>query len=90
MKKKKTLDQKKLRVDAQANRDRILSVARDVLADDPKSRSTPFRKPLLSGQERSTDFPSREALVLGVYLKEIDALVVTCINKRYYRSAAVV
>jgi AcrR family transcriptional regulator len=66
----------KLRTDAQANRDRILGVARDALAADPAASLNSIAK--AAGVGAGTlyrHFPSREALVLGVYRKEIEALV---------------
>jgi AcrR family transcriptional regulator len=66
----------KLRADAQANRDRILDVARDALAADPSVSLNSIAK--TAGVGAGTlyrHFPSREALVVGVYRKEIDALV---------------
>jgi AcrR family transcriptional regulator len=66
----------KLRADAQANRDRILDVARDALAADPLASLNSIAK--AAGVGAGTlyrHFPTREALVLGVYRKEIDALV---------------
>ncbi len=66
-----------MRVDARANRDRILSVARDALAADPTTSLNAIAK--ISGVGPGTlyrHFPSREALVLGVFRQEVDALVV--------------
>ena len=66
----------KLRADAQANRDRILDVARDALAADPAASLNSIAK--IAGVGAGTlyrHFPSRESLVLGVYRKEIDTLV---------------
>ncbi len=66
----------KLRADARANRDRILDVARDALAADPAASLNSIAKG--AGVGAGTlyrHFPSREALVLGVYRKEIDGLV---------------
>src|ERR1700753_2617350 len=65
-----------LRADARANRDRILDVARDALATDPAASLNSIAK--AAGVGAGTlyrHFPSREALVLGVYRKEIQALV---------------
>ena len=65
-----------LRADARANRDRILNVARDALSADPAASLNFIAK--TAGVGAGTlyrHFPSREALVLGVYRKEIDALV---------------
>ncbi|WP_210254840.1 TetR/AcrR family transcriptional regulator [Methylocapsa sp. S129] len=66
----------KLRVDAQANRDRILDVAREALTADPDASLNSIAK--TAGVGAGTlyrHFPSREALLVGVYRKEIDALV---------------
>jgi len=66
----------KLRADARANRDRILDVARAALAADPEASLNSIAKTAGVGQGTLyRHFPSREALVLGVYRKEIDALV---------------
>ena len=65
-----------LRADAQANRDRILEVARDALAADPSASLNSIAK--TAGVGAGTlyrHFPSRESLVLGVYRKEINTLV---------------
>ena len=69
-------EEKNLRADAQANRDRLLDVARAALAADPNASLNSIAK--TAGVGAGTlyrHFPSREALVLGVYRKEIDALV---------------
>jgi AcrR family transcriptional regulator len=69
-------EEDKLRADARANRDRILEVAREALAADPEASLNSIAK--TAGVGAGTlyrHFPSREALVLGVYRKEIDALV---------------
>ena len=69
-------DDEKLRADARANRDRILDVARDALAADPEVSLNAIAK--AAGVGAGTlyrHFPSREALLVGVYRKEIDALV---------------
>ena len=69
-------EEEKLRADARANRDRILDVARDALAADPGVSLNAIAK--AAGVGAGTlyrHFPSREALVLGVYRNEIDALV---------------
>jgi len=66
----------KLRADARANRDRILDVARSALAADPDASLNSIAK--AAGVGAGTlyrHFPSREALVVGVYRKQIDALV---------------
>jgi AcrR family transcriptional regulator len=68
-------DEETLRADARANRDRILDVARDALAADPGASLNSIAK--AAGVGAGTlyrHFPSREALLLGVYRKEIDAL----------------
>lgn len=65
----------KLRADAQANRERILEVARAALAADPAVSLNAIAK--AAGVGAGTlyrHFPNREALVVGVYWKEIDAL----------------
>jgi AcrR family transcriptional regulator len=69
-------DKETLRADAQANRDRILDVARDALAADPAASLNSIAN--TAGVGAGTlyrHFPSRESLVLGVYRKEIDTLV---------------
>ena len=69
-------DDEKLRSDARENRDRILDVARAALAADPAASLNSIAK--AAGVGAGTlyrHFPSREALVLGVYRKEIDAAV---------------
>ncbi len=66
----------KLRADARENKERILDVARDAFAADPAASLNSIAK--AAGVGAGTlyrHFPSREALVLGVYRKEIDALV---------------
>lgn len=66
----------RLRADAQANRDRILDIARDAFAADPGVSLNAIAK--AAGVGAGTlyrHFPSREALLVGVYRKEIDALV---------------
>lgn len=71
-----TEGEEKLRVDARANRDRILDVARAALAADPEVPLSAIAKTAGIGQGTLyRHFPSREALVLGVYRKEIDAIV---------------
>lgn len=68
--------QAKLRADAQANRDRILEVARDALGADPAASLNAIAR--TAGVGAGTlyrHFPSREALVLAVYRKEVEALV---------------
>ena len=65
-----------LRADAQANKDRILEVARDALAADPAaSLNAIAKKAGVGAGTLYRHFPSRESLVLGVYRKEIDTLV---------------
>jgi AcrR family transcriptional regulator len=69
-------DDDKLRSDARENRGRILDVAREALAADPVASLNSIAK--AAGVGAGTlyrHFPSREALVLGVYRKEIDSLV---------------
>jgi AcrR family transcriptional regulator len=69
-------DDEKLRADARENRDRILDVAREAFAADPSASLNSIAK--AAGVGAGTlyrHFPSREALVLGVYRKEIDAQV---------------
>jgi AcrR family transcriptional regulator len=69
-------DDETLRADARANRDRLLEVARDALATDPEASLNSIAK--AAGVGAGTlyrHFPSREALVLGVYRKEIESLV---------------
>jgi AcrR family transcriptional regulator len=69
-------EHEKLRADARANRDRILEVARDALAADPGVSLNAIAKEARVGAGTLyRHFPTREALVLGVYRKEIDALV---------------
>ncbi len=66
----------RLRVDARANRNRILDVARAALAADPEAPFNSIARAAGIGQGTLyRHFPSREALVLSVYRKEIDALV---------------
>ncbi len=65
-----------LRADAQQNRDRILAIARDALAADPHASLNSISK--AAGVVAGTlyrHFPSREALILGVYRQEIQTLV---------------
>ena len=69
-------EDEKLRADARANRDRILEVARDALAADPQASLHSIAKTAGVGQGTLyRHFATREALILGVYRKEIDALV---------------
>src|SRR5207247_1564210 len=66
----------KLRSDAQANRDRILDVARDALAADPAVSLNSIAKMARVGAGTLyRHFPTREALLVGVYRKEIEAVV---------------
>jgi AcrR family transcriptional regulator len=66
----------KLRADARSNRDRILAVARDALAADPQTSLHAIAKAVGVGQGTLyRHFPTREALVLGVYRDGIEALV---------------
>ncbi len=70
------IEDENLRADARANRDRILDVARDALATDPAASLNSIAKAAEVGAGTLyRHFPSRESLVLGVYRKEIDALV---------------
>lgn len=65
-----------LRIDAQANRDRLIEVARAALAADPQAPLSAIGKAAGVGQGTLyRHFPNREALVIAVYRKEIDALV---------------
>jgi AcrR family transcriptional regulator len=65
-----------MRSDARNNRDRLLEVARDVLATDPRASLHSIAKAAGVGQGTLyRHFPTREALVLGVYRDGIDALV---------------
>jgi AcrR family transcriptional regulator len=69
-------EDEKLRADARANRDRILDVARDALAVDPEASLHSIARAAGVGQGTLyRHFATREALALGVYRKEIDALV---------------
>ena len=66
----------RMRADAQANRERILEIARDALAADPDVSLNAIAK--AAGVGAGTlyrHFPNREALVLGVYRNELDAIV---------------
>ncbi len=65
-----------LRADAKANRDRILGSARDAFAKAPGASMNSIAK--AAGVGPGTlyrHFPTREALVLGVYRHEIERLV---------------
>lgn len=67
--------EEKLRADARTNRDRILRVAREALTADPTASLNSIGK--MAGIGAGTlyrHFPSREALVLGVYHSELAAL----------------
>ena len=65
-----------LRADAQANRDRILEVARDSFATDPEASLHSIARTAGIGQGTLyRHFRTREALVLAVYRNEVDALV---------------
>jgi AcrR family transcriptional regulator len=67
---------KSLRADAQQNRDHIISVARDALAKDPNTSLNAIAKLATIGPGTLyRHFPNREALIVGVYLKEIENLV---------------
>ena len=64
------------RADARANRDRILDVAREALAADPKASLHSIAKAAGVGQGTLyRHFTTREALVLGVYQQSVNALV---------------
>jgi AcrR family transcriptional regulator len=66
----------KLRSDAQANRHRILAVARDALTADPEVSLNSIAKTADVGAGTLyRHFPNREALLIAVYRKEIDDLV---------------
>lgn len=69
-------DEENLRSDARVNRARILDVAREALTVDPAASLNSIAK--AAGVGAGTlyrHFPNREALVLGVYRQEIEALV---------------
>ncbi|MBW8908090.1 MAG: TetR/AcrR family transcriptional regulator [Mesorhizobium sp.] len=64
-----------LRADARANRDRILEVARKALTADPETPLSAIGKAAGVGQGTLyRHFPTREALALAIYRKEINAL----------------
>jgi len=64
-----------LRADARANRDRILAVAREALTADPETPLSAIGKAAGVGQGTLyRHFPTREALALAIYRKEINAL----------------
>ncbi len=66
----------KLRADARSNRERILDVARLALAADPQAPLSAVARAAGVGQGTLyRHFPTREALVLGVFRKEIDAII---------------
>lgn len=64
-----------LRADARANRDRILEVARKALTADPETPLSAISKAAGVGQGTLyRHFPTREALALAIYRKEISAV----------------
>ncbi|TIX24164.1 TetR/AcrR family transcriptional regulator [Mesorhizobium sp.] len=64
-----------LRADARANRDRIIEVARAALTADPETPLSAISKAAGVGQGTLyRHFPTREALALAVYRKEIGAV----------------
>lgn len=66
----------KLRADARINRDRILEVAHEALAADSQASLHSIAKAAGVGQGTLyRHFATREALILAVYRKQIDALV---------------
>lgn len=70
------MSEEDLRADARANRDRILVTAREVLAADPEASLNSIAKAAKIGAGTLyRHFPNREALLVGVYRQEIDALV---------------
>jgi len=69
-------EEERLRADAQLNRERILSAAREAFAANPDASLNSIAK--AAGVGAGTlyrHFPTREALVLGVYRHEIQQLV---------------
>lgn len=65
-----------MRSDALDNRERILAIARDALVLDPKASLHSIAKAAGVGQGTLyRHFPTREALLLGVYRDGIEALV---------------
>jgi AcrR family transcriptional regulator len=65
-----------MRSDAKANRDRILDIAHDMFAANPDASLNSIAKAAGIGPGTLyRHFPSREALILALYRKEIDALV---------------
>ncbi|MFG1466187.1 TetR/AcrR family transcriptional regulator [Xanthobacter sp. DSM 24535] len=68
--------ERRRRADALANRDRILDVARATLTADPDASLSAIAKAAGVGQGTLyRHFPTREALVLDVYRREIDEIV---------------
>lgn len=68
-------DGAELRADARANRERIIEVAREALAADPGTSLNAIVKAAgLGAGTLYRHFPTREALLVGVYRKEVDAL----------------
>ncbi len=68
-----TDEDERMRADARANRDRILDVAREALAADPQTSLNSIAKAAGIGPGTLyRHFQNREALVVGVYKKEID------------------
>lgn len=64
-----------MRADARANRDRILEVAREALTADPETPLSAIGKAAGVGQGTLyRHFPTREALALAIYRREISAL----------------
>lgn len=64
-----------LRADARANRDRILEMARAALTADPETPLSAIGKAAGVGQGTLyRHFPTREALALAIYRKEINAV----------------
>ena len=64
-----------MRADARANRDRILEVARKMLIADPETPLSAIGKAAGVGQGTLyRHFPTREALALAMYRKEISAV----------------
>ena len=69
------LEEDGLRADARANRDRIIEVARKALTADPETPLSAIGKAAGVGQGTLyRHYPTREALVLAIYRKEISAL----------------
>jgi AcrR family transcriptional regulator len=69
-------DEDTLRSDARANRERILEIARNAFSKAPDASLNSISK--AAGVGAGTlyrHFPTREALILAVYRKEIEALV---------------